>query len=699
MKLLTPLGLLGLIAIAILIIIYIIRPNYQQKFISSTYVWKLSLKYKKKRIPTSKLRNILLIVSQILILAGSSAILAQPNLVKEKPLDATEVIAIIDSSASMRTSVGGETRFERAVNGVKDLAENVLTNDGIVTVILAGDKPEFLAQRCVNTPENQASLNASLNKLIEDTVADGVKTLCSYGSADMDAAVTLCEEVLRQNPNAVVKIFTDTEYEKLPKGIQVERELVVKGEEWNAGILDAYATVVDNYYSFHVDVARYGNVDTAETIQLTLEVVGANALDSNSVGLALPPFVVDVPCIDGVTQEVVFIYWEQYRQLVDSNWEPTRNALYDVVFNDGTMYYTINKDSNKIYSYQSILVSIDVQDSFREDDSFNIYNGQKEVIKVQYASSLQNSFVSGALGVVQKAYRKLNLWDIQITTVHQEKAPATEGFDFYIFEHKAPQVMPEDGVVFLINPSQGPENAGFKVTMPNPDHDFARESVPLTQANDHPILKNITTEKITVSRYRRIESYDGEYIPLMECNSDPILLVKDVDNRKVALLNFSLHYSNIAILGDFPTLVFNMFEYFIPSTIKSNAFAVNENVQLNARGDSLTVSYNGGKVAEFTEKAADGQSDAVTFPVAMSLALPGTYELSQTTAFGKEVKEKVFVQIPSSESDIWRKDDTLPDLYREDNSEKMLEDLMFYIAAGMLLFLFIEWWLQSLDTM
>jgi hypothetical protein len=207
------------------------------------------------------------------------------------------------------------------------------------------------------------------------------------------------------------------------------------------------------------------------------------------------------------------------------------------------------------------------------------------------------------------------------------------------------------------------------------------------------------TEKITVSRYRRIESYDGEYIPLMECNSDPILLVKDVDNRKVALLNFSLHYSNIAILGDFPTLVFNMFEYFIPSTVKSNAFAVNENVQLNARGDSLTVSYNGGKVAEFTEKAADGQSEAVTFPVTMSLALPGTYELSQTTAFGKEVKEKVFVQIPSNESDIWRKDDTLPDLYREDNSEKMLEDLMFYIAAGMLLFLFIEWWLQSLDTM
>jgi len=48
MKLLTPLGLLGLIGVVALIIIYLIRPNYQQKYISSTYIWKLSLKYKKE---------------------------------------------------------------------------------------------------------------------------------------------------------------------------------------------------------------------------------------------------------------------------------------------------------------------------------------------------------------------------------------------------------------------------------------------------------------------------------------------------------------------------------------------------------------------------------------------------------------------------------------------------------------------------
>ena len=65
MSWLTPLGFLGLIGLIILIIIYIIKPNYQNKIISSTFVWKLSLKYKKNKIPISKLRNILLLLCQI----------------------------------------------------------------------------------------------------------------------------------------------------------------------------------------------------------------------------------------------------------------------------------------------------------------------------------------------------------------------------------------------------------------------------------------------------------------------------------------------------------------------------------------------------------------------------------------------------------------------------------------------------------
>lgn len=71
MSLLAPLGLLGLLAVAVLIFIYIIKPNYQQKIVSSTYIWKRSLKYRKKRVPVSRLRNILIFLCQMLVLASS----------------------------------------------------------------------------------------------------------------------------------------------------------------------------------------------------------------------------------------------------------------------------------------------------------------------------------------------------------------------------------------------------------------------------------------------------------------------------------------------------------------------------------------------------------------------------------------------------------------------------------------------------
>ena len=78
MTLLLPLGLLGLLAIAALILIYIIKPNYQQKFISSTYVWKLSMKYRKKKIPINRLKNIILFICQVLIIVSCAMLLAWP---------------------------------------------------------------------------------------------------------------------------------------------------------------------------------------------------------------------------------------------------------------------------------------------------------------------------------------------------------------------------------------------------------------------------------------------------------------------------------------------------------------------------------------------------------------------------------------------------------------------------------------------
>ena len=128
MSWLTPIGFLGLIGLVILIIIYIIKPNYQNKVISSTFIWKLSLKLRKKQIPISRLRNILLFICQVLAICTLAAMLAQPIIVAEQEEKKSEKIAIIDASLSMFTDFNGETRFERAVESIRLLANETFAS-------------------------------------------------------------------------------------------------------------------------------------------------------------------------------------------------------------------------------------------------------------------------------------------------------------------------------------------------------------------------------------------------------------------------------------------------------------------------------------------------------------------------------------------------------------------------------------------
>ena len=113
---LAPLGFLGLIGLIILIIIYIIKPNYQLRYISTTYVWKRSLKFRKKKLPLNKLRNILLFLCQIAVLTATTCIMAQPFIQVDTSKSADDVILIIDASASMHAENNAQSRLERAAD-------------------------------------------------------------------------------------------------------------------------------------------------------------------------------------------------------------------------------------------------------------------------------------------------------------------------------------------------------------------------------------------------------------------------------------------------------------------------------------------------------------------------------------------------------------------------------------------------------
>ncbi len=678
MSLLIPLGLLGLLGIVALILIYIIKPNYQQKSVSSTFVWKLSLKYKRKKIPISKLRNILLIICQILAIAGCAMILSKPGQALPVTEDSSEIVFVLDCSASMRTlDSNGVTRYEKAISEIKTRADATLAQDGSVSVILAEKDAHFLAQRY--NQSNRATLRNELTALTDDD-----DLACTYNSVDLQAALDLCENVLKENRAAQVMLYTDTTYDYVPEDIKLVN--MAKSDEYNVGILNVKAEKdEDTRYSITVEIANYGASD--QYVDLKLELTGANAVygmiaDENIKGSDLElTYAVDLPA--GETQKVMFLNESSYLEMDTSRYPNTTFYVFEQ-----------NGITEPIFSYDSIRASIPSLDNFSGDDVFCVYGGMKPALRVQYVSTLPNKFMRGALGAVQKYYQKYGMWNVIINTP-KAGTPyyATKGYDIYIFEHQLPTVLPQDGVVILLDPlGQGPmlRQLGISIgnTFGGPGEGQWARAVPLVAENaTHPLMQDIVASEIKATQYLRITSYDSSYETLMRFSDTnlPAMLMRDNGASKIVILPFSVHYSNFS-LGDAPLalLMLNIMDYFFPVTVEGSNHAVGDTVLLNSRGSELHMEGFGVDNKPFT-----------TFPAAVTLTAPGTYTFSQKTDFEQNIEENIFVRMPAEESNIFAHGAALESPERAPAQEQQFKDFIWIFAAVVVALLFAEWWLQS----
>lgn len=498
-----------------------------------------------------------------------------------------EKIIILDASASMRTECDGTTRFERAVWQILEFSDDFFQENGTISLILADNTPELIAER--SSAAERETFFSTLNALLENDK-------CSYGSADIKSAMALAETILKQNANAEILLYTGTNYQT---DSNVKIINVSENGEWNAAILDANTTVIENYYMLEVDLACYAK---SEVIQLNVDVFGAN-----DEWFTLQYHIM---CPQNQEIKVVFINEDLYSE-----------TTFD---QENTVYFLLSKDE-KFYSFEYISISIDEQDSFIYDNYFYLYGEHEQVVETQYASTNPNILISGALYSLQDS------WDISITET--KNAPATEGYDFYIFENKSLTAFPADGVVFLINPSAS--SLGFSLG------ETVTGNFTLTFDGTHPITSTISSTGATISSYTKISSYDSSFTPVIWCGNDPVCLVKNTPTEKIVVLTFDLGDSDLATTS-LPLLMHNIFDYFFPKTIEKDVFNVGEEVEINSTNESVNLSWYETEI-EYTQ-----------FPSTFIPNVPGTYTVTQTLISGTPYIKNFFVRIPSVESNISR---------------------------------------------
>jgi len=186
-----PWGLLGLIGVPILIIIYIIKNKYTEQVVSSTYLWTLSEKFLKKRLPVSRLVGIISLILQIIAVILISLAVAHPVLVIRN--SAHDYCFVLDGSGSMNITEDGTTRHDLAKAEIKAVIDDSM-NGSSYTLIFVGATSDVIF-------ENETDREKALNFL------ENVKP--SYTASSVADGASVAQGYLNANPAIVTYLFTD----------------------------------------------------------------------------------------------------------------------------------------------------------------------------------------------------------------------------------------------------------------------------------------------------------------------------------------------------------------------------------------------------------------------------------------------------------------------------------------------------------
>ena len=246
MTFLYPIGLLGLVGIPILILVYIIKNRYTEQTVASTYLWRLSERFLKKRNPLTKLTGIISLILQLLLIATLSLSVAHPII--NLPGAAREYCFILDGSASMNMEAEGESRFDLAKNEIRDQIKSAKDGSSF-TLIYVGDTTEVIVER-----------NDDVSRVIERL--ESLK--CSSSAVSFNEALGIAQGYFDDNTSLITYLVTDSAC----SDTENVRLINVSRSELNVSIDDlAYVRTGKDTVTVSGTVISYG-ADTKVKVEL-----------------------------------------------------------------------------------------------------------------------------------------------------------------------------------------------------------------------------------------------------------------------------------------------------------------------------------------------------------------------------------------------------------------------------------------------
>ncbi|MBQ8371709.1 MAG: BatA and WFA domain-containing protein [Clostridia bacterium] len=526
MTFLYPLGLLGLIGIPVLLLIYFIKRKYTEQVVSSTYLWRLSEKFLKRRLPISKITGIISLILQIATIAVISLIIAHPVFIVEG--GARDYCFIIDGSGSMNMTVDekGTTRYEVA----KDEVERIIsssTDGSTYTIIAAGSQTVIVC-------EDESDRSVAL------TLLDDLQP--NHAEVDYSDALGVAQTIFNKNNALDTYLVTDTNHTSLENISLIN--VATAGENFAISDVTLASTktggviingTVRSYSSgatVHIDVYIDGEKVQGPESSVSVNVLGSMDTEGSVFTLELSKSTIEDTLPDGV----------------------------------GT--------------YTSIELRLRQNDILALDNSYTIFNvksvnSYRTLVVNRGTEDATSRMLLNALYVTSNA---------EVTVCGIDEFEGMSGYDLYIFDGCTPATLPSDGTVWFINPDASVEKSGFTYKGVVEFDDGVGRPVDMTTSNNthiRSLLAGVDGRSFNVPRYIEC-GHSANYVDLFTYNKNPIIFTgtNDYGNRQVV---FAVDLNDI-IMGsvvDMLTLFRNLLDYSFPTVLEKVNFKSGETMTLN----------------------------------------------------------------------------------------------------------------------
>jgi hypothetical protein len=195
---------------------------------------------------------------------------------------------------------------------------------------------------------------------------------------------------------------------------------------------------------------------------------------------------------------------------------------------------------------------LDGSDSLPSDDVAWAVRPSSDAIPVRLVTP-GNRFLAAGLGLMPR---------VEVTAYLTETAQFTDTPVLTVLDASLPDPLP-DGNLLIIAPYRSTEYFSITGLLDRP--------VPRPAPTDDPLLRNVELGEINILKSSRVDNTPWAHT-VIDSAAGPLLIAGEIDGRRIAVLGFDLHDSDLPLNIAFPLLLSNLVGYLAPGAGGESAF-------------------------------------------------------------------------------------------------------------------------------